>query len=350
MAKLQAARVAGYIAKPDAAHRAFLIYGPDPTLVTERRDAMVMTLLGAADDPFRLARMAADSVKRDSALLLDEVSAIGFGGGGRVVVIDRATDAVAKAVTEALEAMPDDAALIVTADALAASSKLRKLIEGNGKAMALPCYAAEGAALEGEFARRLASLGAPPLDRDAQKALGGVLIGLQHGEAQRFAETLALYAHETEGIDAEAVLACAPPAAETDFDTAIQAVAQGRARALPELIDRLDAQGASLAGLIRVLSLYFQRLHRAQALMQRDGMDAGSAMGRLRPPVFFKLRDVFASQLRAWPRPGVEAALVQLGGLEAQLRSGRPHPERALIERVLMRVAMSAPGASSRRS
>ena len=348
MAKLQAARVAGYLQKPDPGHRAFLIYGPDPTLVTERRDALVLRLLGATDDPFRLARLAADSLKRDAALLSDELNAVAFGGGGRVVVVDRATDALAKAAGEALEAMPTDAALIITADALAASSKLRKLIEGHGAAVALPCYPAEGAALESEFVRWLEGLGAPPPDREARRALGGVLTGLQHGEAQRFAETLALHATGEAAIDAEAVLACAPPAAETDFDTAIQAVAQGRARALPELIDRLDAQGASLAGLIRVLSLYFQRLHRAQALMQSEGLDAGGAMGRLRPPVFFKLRDTFAAQLRAWPRPGVEAALVQLGALEAQLRSGRPHPERALIERVLMRVAMSAPGARSR--
>ena len=90
--------------------------------------------------------------------------------------------------------------------------------------------------------------------------------------------------------------------------------------------------------------MHMARLHRAQSLMA-DGMDANTAMGKLRPPVFWKTRDSFASQLRAWPRANVEDAFAQLAGLESTLRSGSHLPERALIERTLMRIAMTAPGA-----
>jgi len=210
--------------------------------------------------------------------------------------------------------------------------------------MALPFYPAEGAALEGEVSAALRNLGAPPLDGDAARALGDVLHGVGHGEAMRFAEVLALAAADSDAITAEDVIACAPPAAEADFEAGIQAVTQGRPRDLPDLFDRFEAQAASLPGLVRVLTMHMARLHRAQALMA-DGMDAQTAMGKLRPPVFWKTRDSFAAQLRAWPRAGVEDAFAQLAGLEGTLRSGSAIPERALIERTLMRIAMTAPGA-----
>ena len=349
MAKIAAAKARAYLAKPGPGHHAMLLYGPDATQVAARRDEAIRAHLdGATDDPFRFARLEGDQVRRDPALLVDEVNGMSFGGGDRVVLLAGAADGTTPAIAAALETMAGGAVLIVTAGQLAASSKLRKLFEGAGNALALPFYPAEGSALETEFSAMLGALGAPPVGPDARAALADVLAGFQFGEAERFAETLALYTVDEETVTVEAVLACAPPAAEADFDTAIQAVAQGRPRALPSLMERLDTQGASLPGLIRVLAMYFQRLHRAQAMMESDGMDAGSAMAKLRPPIFWKLKDTFASQLRAWPHGAVEEALAHIGTLEADLRSGRALPERAMIERVLMRIAMTAPGARGR--
>lgn len=344
MAKLSANRSHGYIAKPDPRHIAVLLYGPDPTLTATRRDALIKTLLGADDDPFRLARLSAETVKKDSASLSDECNAISFGGGDRVIVLTGATDALTPAIKGAIDQMSGGATLVITADVLSGGSKLRKLIEGDDRAIALPFYPAEGAALEGEVNSVLQNLGAPLLDADAARALGDVLQGVGHGEAMRFAEVLALAAADSDVITAEDVIACAPPAAEADFEAGIQAVTHGRPRDLPSLFDRFEAQAASLPGLVRVLAMHMARLHRAQALMA-DGMDAQTAMGKLQPPVFWKTRDSFAAQLRAWPRAGVEDAFAQLTGLEQTLRSGSAIPERALIERTLMRIAMMAPGA-----
>lgn len=344
MAKLSANRSAGYIAKPDPRHVAILLYGPDPTLIADRREALVKTLLGATDDPFRLARLSTDGIKKDPASLSDECNAISFGGGDRVIVLGPATDALTPAIKGAVEQMTGGAVLIITADALSGGSKLRKLIEADDRAMAIPFYPAEGRALEDEVTAALRTLGAPPLDSDAARALGDVLQGVGHGEAMRFAEVLALAAADSDAITTEDVFSSAPPAAEADFEAGIQAVTQGRAKDLPGLFDRFEAQAASLPGLVRILTMHMARLHRAQALMA-DGMDAQTAMGKLRPPVFWKARDSFASQLRAWPRPAVEDAFAQLAGLEGTLRSGSTMPERALIERTLMRIAMTAPGA-----
>jgi len=343
MAKLSANRSAGYVSKPDPQHSAILLYGPDPTLTSDKREKLVKTLLGA-DDPFRLARLTAEAIKKDPAALSDECNAISFGGGDRVIVLTGATDALTPAVQNAIDQMTGGAVLIITADALSGGSKLRKMIENEDRAMALPFYPAEGSALEGEVTAALRSLGAPPLDGNAARALGDVLQGVQHGEAMRFAEVLALAAADSDAITADDVIATAPPAAEADFEAGIQAVTQGRVRDLPGLFDRFEAQAASLPGLVRVLTLHMARLHRAQSLMA-DGMDAQTAMGKLRPPVFWKTRDSFASQLRAWPRPAIEDAFAQLAGLEGTLRSGASLPERALIERTLMRIAMTAPGA-----
>ena len=130
MAKLSANRSHGYIAKPDPRHIAVLLYGPDPTLTATRRDALIKTLLGADDDPFRLARLSAETVKKDSASLSDECNAISFGGGDRVIVLTGATDALTPAIKGAIDQMSGGATLVIIFDQKPVSGYLRLYGEG----------------------------------------------------------------------------------------------------------------------------------------------------------------------------------------------------------------------------
>ena len=338
--KVAGGKVAATVERPGAEARAFLLYGPEPALTAQRRATLVRALLGADDDPFRLARLDGDAVRKDGAALVDEVAALSFGGGERVVVATGVTDAASDPVIRAMEAAGDGARLVVTADALSAKSKIRKAFEEARDALALPCYPPEGRALLDEAAAHLEASGGEAPSQEGRTALAGALEGRTRGEALRLAELLALW----DGPVEEAVAALAPPAGEAGWDEGIAAVMEGRARDLPPLMDRYEAQGASLAGLVRVLSNHLARLHRVQSAVEAGG-DLGKAMGALKPPLFFKLRDAFASQARRWPRRATEAAWSDLSALEAQMRAGgTPVPERAAVERALMRIALGAPG------
>ena len=88
-------RAEAFIAKPDPALAAILIYGPDAGLVRERLNALTKAVAGGLDDPFRISDIAPEALRDDPARLGDEAAALAFTGGRRVVRIRGATDTVA---------------------------------------------------------------------------------------------------------------------------------------------------------------------------------------------------------------------------------------------------------------
>ena len=80
---------------------------------------------------------------------------------------------------------------------------------------------------------------------------------------------------------------------------------------------------------------YFRTLHAAACAA--DGAEA--ALARARPPVFGPRRARMAAQARALGPGRLEAALGLIMEAELALRSSRPLPGPALVERLLVRIA-----------
>ena len=83
---------------------------------------------------------------------------------------------------------------------------------------------------------------------------------------------------------------------------------------------------------------HFRALHTAAS----DPGGAAAGVGRLRPPVFGPRRDAMVRQAGAWGRDRLETAIGLLIDTDLQLRSSRPVPQNALVERALIRLAMMA--------
>src|SRR3982750_3492871 len=127
--KIQNHRADGFIAKPDNAVRAVLIYGPDAGLVRERLNAITRSIAGSADDPFRVSEFGADVLKEDPARLRDEAASMALTGGRRGGGIRDATDTIAGLCGEWLDSATGDALVVFSAGDLPARSKLRLAFE-----------------------------------------------------------------------------------------------------------------------------------------------------------------------------------------------------------------------------
>ena len=69
----------GYFAKPDPNRAGLLIYGADAMRVALKRQQLLTALLGkTADEEMRLTRMAGADLRKDPALLMDAIKAVGF--------------------------------------------------------------------------------------------------------------------------------------------------------------------------------------------------------------------------------------------------------------------------------
>lgn len=342
--KLQGAAIERFLAKPDPAVRAAVIFGADEGLVRERAARLGKTVVPDLGDPFQVAVLAADTVAADPALLADEASAMSLMGGRRLIRIRDGSDKVTKALSALLEGPTGDSLTVIEAGDLPSRSSLRKLAEGAATAAALPCYVEDEAGLARTLSARIAEAG-KSIDLDALRLLASSLVGdrmLAMGEAEK----LLLYMGERKAIGIADVAAAVVDTASLDMDDALRAAMDGNFAALDRCLDRLQGEGVSGIALLRVAQLYFRRLHITRARLDA-GASADRAMSLLQPPVFYKARDAFAGDVQRWPLARIQAALDRL--VEAEAQSKRTGANDALLAAdTLFAIARSAKNSGAR--
>lgn len=334
--KLAGREAARFLARPDPAAAAVLLFGPDPMRVALKRAPLVEAMIGpegAAE--MRLARIAGADLRRDGAALLDAVKATGFFPGPRAVLVEDATDVLAPAVRAALGAWREgDARIVVAAGNLGGGSALRKAFEAAPNAFAIGVYADPPGREEIEDALRAAGLGRP--GREAMADLEGLGRSLDPGDFAQFLAKLALYKQgDPAPLSSEDIAACAPPAAEPAVDALVALAADGNAAGVVAAFRDAGGRTGSATTLTIAAGRYFRTLHAAACAA--GGPEA--ALAAARPPVFGPRRTRMAGQARALGRAEIERALGLIMDAELQLRSSRPAPAAAVVERLLVRIA-----------
>lgn len=334
-----------FLARPDAAVRAAVIYGRDRGVARERGDILARRLVPDINDPFDVAVLTDTDLESDPARLEGELAALSMMGGRRLVRLrltgeKAATDKAAAAALKAHDAgeLNPDAFFLVEAGALGRDSALRKAAETAKAAVAIPCYEDEA----GDVAR---------MAREALRAEGVGLTGealelfvsrlpRERGVARQEIERLALYIGpgSNQTLDAEgleAFLGVEPEASL--FDAAADAFG-ARAGPAQAALRRAFAEGESGPAAVRAAGLHLGKLRRAVTLA-RSGADlkeAAKAAG-----VFWKQEREFLRQARAWSLSELDG--VQGEVLEADRACKRAGSFDALIaERLLLTVAMKA--------
>lgn len=337
--KLSGAEAARRLAaKPDPALGAILLYGPDPMLVAMLRQEIVAGLIGPEGEAeMRLERIAAGDLRRDPAALGDAMRAQGFFPGRRVVLVEGVTDGAGDAVLGAMaERREGDAVIVATAGMLPARSNIRKGFEAARTAVAVALYPDPPNRAEIEAGLRRLGVGADAEALDALAALGAEQ---DPGAFAQMLEMLALYCHGRDGrAGVEDVAAVAPDAGEGDLDALIHGAAEGQVGVIVPQLRRLQASGTNPTAIAIAAGRHFRSLHAAASAA--DGAEAG--LSRLRPPVFGPRRSRMAAQVRKLGQPAIERALGLITDTDLALRSSRPVPGMALVERTLIRIAILA--------
>ncbi len=338
--KLSTRDAPGYFARPDSTRTGLLIYGADAMRIALRRQEVIAALVGPdGEEEMRLTRIPAADLRKDPAMLLDAIKAQGFFPGPRVVFVEDATDAMTPVITDALSDWAEgDAQVVVTAGALKASSKLRKLFEGHKNAYATGIY--DDPPSRQEIEATLAKVGLTGVAQDAMTDLTALARDLDPGDFRQTMEKLALYKLGDDApVTSEDIAACAPTSTEADLDDVLNIVAEARSGEIGPVMKKLKAQGIQPVGLCIGATRHFRALYTAAS----DPGGAAQGIARMRPPIFGPRRDRMLRQAQKWGAPRLEQALTLLTDTDLQLRSaGQNAPAMALVERTLIRLAMLA--------
>lgn len=340
MVKIAPREADGFVCRVPAANiAAILIYGPDDGLVRERSKQLVDAVLGNERDPFRFVEFMASELAGDSARLSDEAASMSLTGERRLVLVRGTGETLADELGALLEDGVGEALVVCEAGNLAAQSRLRKTFEGADNAAAVACYADEARDVANivEAAVRTAGL---KIDRAAVTYLSEWL-GADRGLTRREVEKLILFKGNSDGpITEENARACVGDGTGLALEDLTYAAADGDLALLDGRLSRSFREGNDAVAVLRRTASHLQRLQLALFAVE-SGASPDVAMGRLRPPVFFRRKTAFSNQIRRWSPAKVARALELITEAELQCKS-TGLPAQAICGRALVRVAAAA--------
>lgn len=344
--KLAAARVEGFLRRPDPEIRAVLIFGPDAGLVRERADTLGRTVAPDLHDPFRVADLNAAALAADPARLYDEAAQISLMGGRRLVRVRDVGDAQSTIFSRFLTDPPGDGLVVVEAGDLPARGALRRLFDDAPMGVAIGCYPDSARDLA-EVIRETLNAHKIAASRDALDFLVAHLGGdrlLTRAELEK----LTLYAGDGGRIELEDAAASVADSAALSLDDAVLAAAEGDASALDRALARVFQEGESPVSVIRAASRHAQRLHGLSARLAAGETVDGVLRGA-RPPIFFKQQDSFRRQLARWREPQLRRQLDALAEAETRIKT-TGMPDETICRAALLAMARQASAQPARSS
>jgi DNA polymerase III subunit delta len=333
---LKGAEAARYCARPDPSRTGLLIYGADAMRVALKRQEAIAALVGPEGEAeMRLSRMSGSDLRKDASLLLDAIKAVGFFPGPRVAFVEDATDGLADVISVALaEWKPGDAVIVVTAGGLTGKSALKVLFDKHLTAVSIGLYDDPPGREEIEDALKKAGL--RDIDREAMTDLNTLARVLDPGDFRQTLEKIALYKYgDPSPLTPADVAAMAPATIEAEVDDLIDAVAEARSQAIGPLFRRLEGQGVAPVTICIGALRHFRILHAAATDPQ------GPGVGIQKARVNFKQKDAMGRQAGQWGVRALETAVAILLETDLTLRSASKAPGMALMERALIRIAMT---------
>lgn len=337
--KLERRRIDSFLAAPDPAIRACLVYGPDRGLVGERAVRLARAIVADPKDAFRVAALSADSLLAEPTRLYDEAAQLSLMGGRRLVHVTDAGDAVGALFARYVADPPaGDGFVVVEGGDLKPRSSLRRAFEGAKNAAAIACYLDGPREIE-TLVREVARAHRITLAPDALPYLVSSLGGDRALSRQEL-EKLALYAGDGGTVSLEEAASLVGDSADLSLDDAVLAAAEGKPAVCERALARALAEGESPIRILRATQRHFTQLHRAAARLD-DGVGVDETIAAMRPPVFFKFRDSFKRQLRVWPARRAAAVLAALVEAERQAKSSGMKDE-TICRAALLRIARGA--------
>jgi len=345
--KLTGAKAAGYAKRPAPSAWAILVFSEDEGVAADAARA-VMSAWTPKGGELETITLDEDAVKREPALLFDELEAQSLLGEDRAIRIRTSGDKIAALLIEALkmgEATPGrfGAKLLVSAGALQKRAKLRSEFESAKQAVSLQLFADEIGDINTLVKNTLADAGAG-IEADALAAFVGDLPG-HRGLANKEIEKLTLYA---EGLGRDISVADIRALSATDVDHALGSVISlmlsGHGGEAQIALDRLLIAGTSSISVLRAIQREVQRMLQAHQL----GGGSGSNIGmKLRPPVWQSEWGAFSARLRAWSPKRLARILERLydAELQAKASGASAEPVLRILINDLARVAAPRPAA-----
>ncbi|MGI9461866.1 MAG: DNA polymerase III subunit delta [Alphaproteobacteria bacterium] len=311
----------------------WLLYGPEIGLSAERQEAIVKTIV-PDKDPFRFCQMAQAAILEHHGRFFDEMAAMSFDGGKRLVVITEVDDRLyEKVLADFFQNPIGDNFLLLVAGYLDKRSQLRKMVEASDMAMALPAYQDDAKTILQLLKAELKHYGAC-MTHEAETWLSQQLGG-NRLETRQIIEQICLYGMDGKELTLDDVRLFINVSYET-VDKFINAVLVKDAARVVALQEKLRLEKIEPLQLIRRMMMEINRLQNIHDEILKGGqMD--SVIERAVP--FYKNRPMVKKAMTLFRYDKLTFWRGKLLELENQIKSSLP--SYLLTERFFLQISKS---------
>lgn len=343
MVALKSADVPAFLKSLDRQIESILVFGTDPGQVAETARLVATSIAAAESPPGEVLRIEDVDLESDPDRLAVELKTVQMFGGPKIVRTTASRRVNAQSLAP-LIAGGLTGRLVVEAGALKPDDALRALFEKSARSAAIACYADSTADLE-RLIREVLGEAGQTITADAKQLLLARL-GADRALSRAEIEKLSLYGRGRSSIDVDDIEAIVGDASEQNTDRILEHAAAGRVGAAVTEFDRAMAAGENAQMIIGAVQRHFHRLHRVRAAIDA-GRSFDDATRALRPPLFFKQKGMFQSQVTLWTSDRLADARGRIARAALAARRGGDL-EQTIAERLLIELGALA-GAGRRK-
>ena len=309
---------------------AVLVHGADRSAVYDLCQQAVRKVTGTTDDAMGVVRLTEQQQDR----LYEEFASVSLFGDRQVVWVSDAGDSIVKSLEPILNSGATGNLILVDADGLTKTSKLRKLFEASTHCASVALYEESGPELRSRLQRQIKAAGLEISDEAMQRLME--LISFERGIGECETNKLIIYCTERSMIEVEDVDAMCGDTSEASGDDLVDAVFSGN------LVD-VDRFSSNVSGSRSGLSLALQHATKLQAmaLQVSQGMSIDSVVNSPRFGIFFKRRSAISAQLKVWNLATLLDAEERICSAILLTRE-LPDLEETIVNRTLLALGRSA--------
>lgn len=317
-----------------------LFYGPDRGQVLENFNMASDAIAPDSDDGFSVFEFKADDIKEDPSKLFDEATTISFLSSQKVIKIKDATNDIADILKDLLKSTDKlEAFIIMSADELTPSSKLRILFETNPKLAILPSYTDDGENLSNIIRSTLVKNG-------IKKIPDEVLLYLRENFGENRATTkmelekLCLYLYGKDSITLDDAMNCIMDSSVLNMSDLPMSVAEGNNKKLSSVLNRLLNEGVYPVQLLRTVLYHFKNLYFMAGEVEK-GQSISSVIENTRPVIFFKLKPSYERQLKFWNTDKIIKIISKLNEAEIMCKTTNS-PQEIILSQIMFNICAFA--------
>ena len=291
----------------------FLIYGPNEGLIRDYIKKIKSDYLNDVD--FEEVSIRGKSLDLNPDILETSANSISMFNSYKLIILESLKDKNISELERVIDSAPTQTMLIVKADNLKKTSKLRKLFESNAQCYALACYEDDAKSMM-RLIDNFMKENNISVDRDIKNYLMQTLSTDRMISFNELQKISLFYANDDTTPNLEEIKNLLNDASSNNLQKMNESVMYGNTIKSSNILSKLLSEGSNPISILRSLINYLKRVQKVKVEMKK-GSNFDNAIKFLRPPIFWKDKDNFQQHCVHWPLNKIEKNLSQL--LDAEI-------------------------------